>query len=163
MYLFSDDAGPEEAIVTGFGLEIGLRDFYIGMKPRMSSPEAQRLFDMLADIEILHQQQLTQLYTDITGEMITVEEFQTRIVAPAMEGGLTTEQYLERYNLDTERELEILSLAMAIEVQALDLYLRAADASKEKTTRDTLLTIAGEERNHITRLGRYIDRQEEEI
>ena len=77
-----------------------------------------------------------------------------------MEGGLTTQQYLQRYSLDTESELEILSLAMAIEVQALDLYLRAAENSKEAATRDTFFRIAEEERSHIARLGQHIDRQQ---
>jgi len=160
MYLFEDAASPQETIITGFGLEMGLRDFYLRMKSRVASQEAQDLFDTLAGIEIIHQKQLVELYSNITGTQVTVENFQAKIVEPAMEGGLTTEQYLERYNLDSESELEVLSLAMAIEVQALDLYLRAADNSKEKTTRETLLTIADEERSHISRLGQHIDQQQ---
>ena len=161
MYLFRDDAGPEDAIVTGFGLEMGLRDFYVGMQAKVVSREAQDLFEKLAEIEILHQKQLLELYSKATGRAITIEEFQANIVEPAMEGGLTTDQYLERYNLDTESELEILSLAMAIEVQALDLYLRAAGNSTEAGTKDTLYAIAEEERSHITMLGQRIDQQQE--
>ena len=161
MYLFSAEATPEEAIVTGFGLEMGLRDFYLSMKSSVASKNAQDLFDKLADVEILHQKQLIELYTSMTGEAIGLEEFQKKIADPAMEGGLTTEQYLQRYNLDTESELEVLSLAMAIEVQALDLYLRAADKSEDAGTRDTFYRIAEEERSHIARLGQHIDQQQE--
>ncbi len=161
MYLFSAEATPEDAIVTGFGLEMGLRDFYLSMKSSVASKNAQDIFDKLADVEIVHQKQLVELYASLTGEAMTLEEFQKKIADPAMEGGLTTEQYLQRYNLDTESELEVLSLAMAIEVQALDLYLRAAGNSKEAATRDTFFKIAEEERSHIARLGQHIDQQQE--
>lgn len=161
MYLFSADTTPEDAIVTGFGLEMGLRDFYLSMKSNVASPSAQDIFDKLADVEIIHQKQLVELYKDITGQAITLEDFQEKIADPAMEGGLTTEQYLQRYNLDTESELEVLSLAMAIEVQALDLYLRAAASSSEAATGDIFFKIAEEERSHIARLGQHIDQQQE--
>ena len=39
---------------------------------------------------------------------------------PAMEGGLTTAEYLARYRPDLENPADVVSLAMAIEAQALD-------------------------------------------
>jgi rubrerythrin len=157
MFLFSPDSSPEEALITGFGLEMGLRDFYLQMESQMDTTEAKKLFARLAGIEVLHQQQLLDLYRQLTGKSISVEDFESTIVEPAMEGGLTTDQYLERYSVDTQSELEVLSLAMAIEVQALDLYLRAAESSQSEQTREVLLKIAAEERGHISLLAGYID------
>ena len=161
MYLFSADASPEEAIVTGFGLEMGLRDFYLTMQSQVKKEGAKKLFAQLAEIEILHQEQLLELYTTITNKPASIEEFANKVVQPAMEGGLTTTEYMNRYNVDSESELDILSIAMAIEVQALDLYLRAAESSKEDDTKKVLLKIANEERNHIKTLGQYLDQQME--
>lgn len=161
MHLFSRDATPEDVVVTGFGLEMGLRDFYLSMKNQVQSEDAKGIFDELADIEIIHQKQLVELYVSLTGNAVTLEDFQQKIVKPAMEGGLTTDQYLQRYDLDKESDLEVLSLAMSIEVQALDLYLRAAEVSKVSKTRDTLLQIAEDERGHINLLGQHIDQQQE--
>jgi len=53
-----------------------------------------------------------------------------KVVAPAMEGGLTTQEYLRLYQPDLEVAAEVISLAMAIEAQALDLYQRAADRAQ---------------------------------
>lgn len=157
MHLFSSDASIEETIITGFGLEMGLRDFYLTMTSKVQSAEAAELFKTLAEIEILHEKQLLDLYNELVGKTITLEEFQEKIVEPSMEGGLTTEEYMQRYDFDMENELDILSLAMSIEVQALDLYLRAAEGSKVNLVSKTLHTIADEERSHITMLGQRIE------
>lgn len=160
LHLFTREESPEEAIIIGFGLEMGLRDFYLSMLPKVSLETTKSLFKKLADIEILHQQRLVELYEEITGTVLSLEEFAKKIAEPAMEGGLTTEEYLQLYTIDLNSELEVLGLAMAIEAQALDLYMRAADKSKKSETRQVLLQIAEEERNHIERLSSYIDQQE---
>ena len=74
-----------------------------------------------------------------------------------MEGGLTTEEYLALYPTDFEAASEVISLAMGIEAQALDLYLRAADNSTQADTRQVLLHIAEEERAHLKLLGELLD------
>ncbi len=78
-----------------------------------------------------------------------------------MEGGLTTEEYLQLYKIDLDSELEVLGMALAIEAQALDLYLRAGERSDKEETRKILLQIADEERSHIARLSNYIDQHQE--
>ncbi|CAG36030.1 unknown protein [Desulfotalea psychrophila LSv54] len=161
MYLFSPETTAEDAIITGFGLEMGLRDFYLSMKSKVKSEKAAKLFQKLADVELLHEKQLLELYNGLVGEKVSLDEFQKKIVEPSMEGGLTTDQYLQRYDFNMESELDILSLAMAIEVQALDLYLRAADGSEVGLARETLLHIAAEERTHIAMLSQHIDQLEE--
>jgi rubrerythrin len=159
LHLFGQVLKAEEAIITGFGLEMGLRDFYLAMQKRVSREATKTLFGKLADIEILHQEQLVRLYEEITGKRLSLGEFAAHIVEPAMEGGLTTEEYLQLYKTDLDSEAEILSLALAIEAQALDLYLRAADRSTDPGSEGVLRRIAAEERHHIERLGNYIDHQ----
>ena len=161
MHLFAQMGGAEDAVVIGFGLEMGLRDFYTSMQSQVKSEGARALFAKLADIEILHQERLVQLYGELTGNTLSVFEFAARIAEPAMEGGLTTEEYLQRYNVDTGSELDVLGLALAIEAQALDLYLRAAAQSDKPAAQKVLHQIADEERSHIERLGRYIDNRED--
>jgi rubrerythrin len=161
LHLFTREESPEEAIIIGFGLEMGLRDFYLSMLPKVSLEATRSLFNKLADIEILHQQRLVELYKEITGTALSIEEFTKKIAEPAMEGGLTTEEYLQLYKVDINSELEVLGLAIAIEAQALDLYMRAAERSKKSETRQVLLQIAEEERNHIERLSSYIDHRQE--
>ena len=59
----------------GFGLEMGLRDFYLSLGKQVTKESTQSLFAMLADIETLHQERLVKLYTEITGTKISLEEF----------------------------------------------------------------------------------------
>ncbi len=131
------------------------------MQANVSREAAKNLFCKLAAFELIHEERLLELYNDITGNVFTLAEFAEKIVEPAMEGGLTTEDYLQRYKIDQESELEILSLAMAVEAQALDLYSRAAEKSGDDVTRMVLQQIAADERSHIARLAGYIDEQQE--
>ena len=159
LHLFSGVASPEEAIITGFGLETGLREFYLSMQRQVTRASTKSLFGMLADIEILHQDRLVKLYNEINGTTISVADFAEKIAEPAMEGGLTTEEYLQLYQTDLDSELEVLGLALAIEAQALDLYVRAAERGGE--SRKVLLQIAEEERSHMARLSQYIDQEQD--
>jgi rubrerythrin len=140
---------------------MGLRDFYLSMQSKVALESTKKLFGKLADIEIMHQQRLVGLYREVTGIDVSMMEFAEKIAAPAMEGGLTTEEYLQRYSIDPDSELEVLGLALAIEAQALDLYLRAAERSVKQEARQVLRQIAEEERSHLARLAGYIDQQQE--
>ncbi len=163
LHLFSEKTSAEEAIIAGFGLEMGLRDFYLSLQQQVGKESTQSLFALLAEIEIRHQERLLKLYTELTGEKISLEDFAQKIVEPAMEGGLTTEEYLRLYQTDLASEIEVLGLAMAIEAQALDLYSRAAERGREhKGFREVLLQIAEEERSHMARLSTFIDQYQGE-
>jgi rhodanese-related sulfurtransferase/rubrerythrin len=155
--IFSGAETPEQTIIIGYGLEQGLRDFYLEMQKNVTSQKAKDLFQMLADIELQHEKQLVKLYKEMTGSSISEETFQTDKVQPAMEGGLTTEQYLERFSPDLESELDILSLAISIEGQALDLYQRASNRAEQENVKTVLRHIANEERGHIKKLTEYLD------
>jgi rubrerythrin len=163
LHLFSAEVNAREAIITGFGLEMGLRDFYLSMQSKVSQHTTKTLFGKLADVEIIHQERLVKLYSEVTGEAVTINEFAEKFAAPTMEGGITTEDYLQLYETDLDSEIEVLSLALAIEAQALDLYLRAAERSPQEGTRQVLYQIADEERSHIARLSEHIDQQLEMV
>ncbi len=155
--LFDGAESAEQTIIVGYGLEQGLREFYLDMQQNVDDKEAKELFQMLADIELLHQKQLLKLYDQVTGTSMPEDTFEKEKVQPAMEGGLTTAQYLERFSPDLESKLDILSLAISIEAQALDLYQRAADKADQEDVSSILRHIANEERTHINKLTQYLD------
>jgi rubrerythrin len=70
-----------------------------------------------------------------------------------MEGGFTGEEFLEKNRplLDTVENL--LSLAMMLEAQALDLYTRYAQKVEGVQSRSALHAIAEEEKGHLAALG----------
>ena len=151
--LFSGRESPEETLLTAYSLEEGLREFYLSMAGRVKADNARRLFAKLATIEVKHQDRIFNEYRRLSGAAVSREEFARNVVAPAMEGGLTTQDYLERYQPDLEVPEEVISLAMAIEAQALDLYQRAADRAGAGESGAVLSQIANEERAHLEQLG----------
>jgi rubrerythrin len=61
------------------------------------------------------------------------------------------------YHPDIDVVEEVISLAMAIEAQALDLYQRAAQRAEEAASQQMLHQIAGEERSHLEQLGKLFE------
>jgi rhodanese-related sulfurtransferase/rubrerythrin len=153
MHFFSGLESTEQTLVTAFALEEGLRSFYESMAGKVQNEDARRLFTLLAGIEVKHQDRIYTEYLRASGSTLPRAEFAKAIVDPAMEGGLTTEDYLERFQPDMDNVADVVSLAMGIEAQALDLYERAG-ARAATEARAVLLQIADEERAHLVQLGR---------
>ena len=74
-----------------------------------------------------------------------------------MEGGLTTEEYMNLFSPDLESAVDIISIAISIEAQALDLYMRAASNSSEVSGQRMLIKMAEEEKSHLALLGDLLD------
>ncbi len=155
--LFSGKEPPQEALVVAFSLEAGLQEFYETMTPRVTNENARDLCAKLATIEIKHQERILDEWNSLTGSSQSLEEFAEGTVSPAMEGGLTTEQYLAIYKPDLEIPEEVISLAMAIEAQALDLYQRAAEQADNEGSQRVLRQIANEELAHLEQLGKLFE------
>lgn len=155
--LFSGRESPEETLIVAYGMEQGLRDFYLTTIPDLDNPEVKKLFSQLADIEILHQDRIFELYLKTTDETVSRKDFEGRIVVTAMEGGLTTEEYINRLQPNLEDVREAVAIAMSIEAQALDLYQRAAQRSSREQSRAVLTQIASEEQVHLNKLGELMD------
>ena len=155
--LFSGDETPETTLIVAYSLETGLRDFYLTMVPKIQNPEAQTLFNQMADIELKHQDRIFAEYRELMGPSIDRESFEQKTLKGVVEGGLTTDEYIKRFKPSLESPIDIISLAMSIEAQALDLYQRAADRSKDPRGQKALRQIADEEKAHLTQLGRLMD------
>jgi sulfur-carrier protein adenylyltransferase/sulfurtransferase len=152
--LFSGAESPQDTLLVAFGLEEGLRTFYEGMSQKVTNESARQLFGQLSEIEVKHQNRIFSEYLKLTGSSMSRADFIQKILPAAMEGGLTTEEFLQRYPHDLESQTEIISLAMGIEAQALDLYQRAAERVMPDATKTALMQIASEERTHLQQLGK---------
>jgi rhodanese-related sulfurtransferase/rubrerythrin len=155
--LFMGDESPEKTLLVAYSLEAGLRDFYLSMIPKVKNEAAKALFEKLSEIEAKHQSRVFEEYIKISGKSLSLEEFEKNTLLKAVEGGLTTDEYVNLFRPDWESTTDIVELAMSIEAQALDLYLRAADRSPETESRQVLIRIAEEERAHLTQLGNLIE------
>jgi rhodanese-related sulfurtransferase/rubrerythrin len=158
LQIFSGTESPEETLMTAYTLEEGLREFYLSMVKQVKDENTRRLFDKLSAIEVKHQERIFNEYRRISGVVLTREDFAQKAGAPSMEGGLTTQEYLQLYQPDLEVQAEVISLAMAIEAQALDLYQRAADRAGTTESQNVLMQIANEERAHLEQLGALFEK-----
>jgi len=148
---------PQEVIVLAYGMEQGLADFYARVLGMTQDSAVQKIIGNLVQIEEKHKDRLFALYQAL--EPTTQERtlFEERIVSGVMEGGFTGEEFLEKNKplLDTVENL--LSLAMMLEAQALDLYTRYAQKVEDVQSRSVLHDIAEEEKGHLATLGALVE------
>ncbi len=161
MQLFEELTSAEQVLSIAYSLEEGLKDFYLKMMRRVTNNSAADLFKKLAHVEDIHKDRLFDEYARLTGS-IDRSSFEKALVQENMEGGLTTEEYLDRFQPDMEEVEEVISLAMSIEAQALDLYTRAAKKAKDSNNQKVLNRIAAEEKIHLEQLGILLDKTMDE-
>ena len=155
--LFTGDESPEKTLVVAYSLEAGLRDFYLSMITKVKNNDTKDLFQKLSEIEVKHQDRIFNEYITITGKSVNRDEFEKRTVSKEVEGGLTTEEYMNLFQPDLESLEDMISLAMSIEAQALDLYMRASDKTSNPQSKKMLTQIADEERTHLAQLGKLME------
>jgi sulfur-carrier protein adenylyltransferase/sulfurtransferase len=148
---------PQEVIVLAYGMEQGLADFYSKVSTLTHDLEAGEMIGKLVLIEEKHKDKLFALYQTLEPSTLDRKLFEDRVVSGVMEGGFTGEEFLEKNKplLDTVENL--LSLAMMLEAQALDLYTRYAQKVEDVQSRSVLHDIAEEEKGHLATLGALVE------
>jgi rubrerythrin len=155
--LLTGSESIEETLVAAYSLEAGLRDFYRSMTAKVPHADVKSLFQKLSDIETLHQDRIFDEYLQVSGKTVSREDFDANAVGGAVEGGLTTDEYIGMYQPDMASAVDVISLAMSIEAQALDMYTRASERSTDPRSKEALQRIAEEERGHLKQLGKLMD------
>lgn len=156
--LLSGRESLEEVLIVAYSLEQGLEDFYRSMIEQVDNDAVKSIFNRLASIEAIHRENLLTLYREIGGKKADHEQIRSKLLPDIVEGGLSTEEYLNLYNPNLDSVGDVVGMAMSIEAQALDLYDRAARQAVEETTRSTLYQIASEETTHLQQLGNLMER-----
>jgi sulfur-carrier protein adenylyltransferase/sulfurtransferase len=157
MAYFSGNESPRETIQVAYGMEVGLGEFYRKTAEQIEDSQAADILIKLADIEEKHQLRLLELYGNIVGETIDKATFEKDVLASVMEGGFTTEEFLDQYRSYMQTVVDVLNIAMMLETQAMDLYMRYADKSADEETQKILAGLAEEEKGHLKRLGDLLD------
>ena len=155
--LLTGNESIEETLIIAYSLEVGLQDYYVTMIDKVDVDEVKSLFRKLSDIEVIHQNRILKEYVQITGKEIDRGTFESEQVEKAVEGGLTTDEYIRLFKPDLNVSSDIVDLAMSIEAQALDLYTRVANRSTDERSQGALNKIAEEERVHLEQLAKLMD------
>jgi len=155
--LFTGKEEPLDILKVAYSLEQGLREFYLQMERKAENPKIEDLFARLSEIEVKHQMSIYIAYNDISTKEVSKDEFEKMVEIKALEGGLSTREYLELFGSDLDSETQVVSLAMSIEAQALDLYQRLSLKVENRQSRDIINQIAKEEKAHLASLGNLMD------
>jgi sulfur-carrier protein adenylyltransferase/sulfurtransferase len=140
-----------------YSMEKALQLFYENLQQQSQDQEVKELFGQLARVEIRHEERLFETYRQIEPGAQDRESFEAAIAPNKLEGGFDAEEFLETNKSHLQTSPQVLDLAMMLETQALDLYLRFADRCKQAQTREVLFSLAGEEKAHLASLGRLLD------
>ena len=76
-----------------------------------------------------------------------------------MEGGFTADDFNAQNRSGLQTTEEVLSLAMMVEAQAMDLYLRYADMRVALEAKKILCQLADEEKAHLHSLGALLEQK----
>ncbi len=155
--LFNGKEDPTDVLKVAYSLEQGLREFYVTMEKDATHEKVKDLFGKLSEIEVKHQMSIYLAYNDLIDEDVSKEQFEQMVETRALEGGLSTQEYLDLYSPDLSSEIDVISLAMSIEAQALDLYQRVALNITNEDSRKIVQKIANEEMVHLESLGKLMD------
>jgi len=153
MMLVKGDETPQDIICLAYGLEEGLRKFYAAATQMAIEAEVTTVLSQLAEIEERHKQRLFDLYKAIDAADTTIESFENKVNSELMEGGFDPDKLLEASKPAFKNATEVLSFAMMLEAQGMDLYMRYADKSEDAQVKEILYKMADEEKSHLKSLG----------
>ena len=138
MMLVKGDETPQDIICLAYGLEEGLRKFYAAATQMAIEAEVIKVLSQLAEIEERHKQRLFDLYKAIDAADTTIESFESKVNSELMEGGFDPDKLLESSKPAFKNATDVLSLAMMLEAQGMDLYMRYADKSEDAQVKEIL-------------------------
>jgi len=153
MMLLKGDETPQDIICLAYGLEEGLKKFYAAATQMAIEAEVIKVLSQLAEIEERHKQRLFDLYKAIDAADTTIESFENKVNSELMEGGFDPDKLLESSKPAFKNTTDVLSFAMMLEAQGMDLYMRYADKSEDAQVKEILYKMADEEKTHLKSLG----------
>jgi len=155
--LVKGDESPAAIIILAYGMEKALQLFYETLKAQSPDKELQDLFGKLAKVEVGHERRLFEVYSRVASGGQDLASFEATIMPQTLEGGFSAAEFLQTNKSHLQTVPEVLDLAMMLETQALDLYLRFAGRCGQPQTKEVLYALAGEEKAHLARLGRLME------
>lgn len=155
--MVSGDETPAEIIKLAYGMETGMQRFYKEMHQGTEDQELRGLFKQLADIEERHKKLLYELNAKTEPSKEDLERFEADADSIVLEGGFRMAEFMEANKRFLQTVHDVIYLAMMLETQALDLYLRFADKSTHVEAKEVLFKIADEEKAHLAALGRLLE------
>jgi len=127
----------------------------------VADEETKRLFSGLTTAEEHHKASLVNLYKTYTGEEpgpdFPGSIIQTEASGDIMEGGMRVSEALKW--LKGKNSATIFELAMALETNAYDLYIKMSRQLKDPGSREVFDRLSKEEKKHLELLAALFERK----
>ena len=150
------EMSPVEVVDFAMGMEKGLAAFYVLAAHKCEDKAVADLLNKLAGFEEKHQQRLLELRQTLKGAAENPQSLGGKSLS-VMEGGFDTTDFMEKNQPLMETTADVLSLAMMLESQGFDLYVRFAGHLDDEKSRVMLHGISDDEKAHLRTLGEMIE------
>jgi rubrerythrin len=155
--LITGDETLARTLVVAYGLEMGLARFYREAAAQAPAGPTRELLAELAGLEQGHQARVWTLYAGQTAAPLDQGALAAQATDLVMEDGQEVARALAALNPGGLGPSGVLEMAMALETQALDLYLRLARKAGQADARAALVQLAQEEKAHLTALSQRLE------
>jgi len=156
---FSKASGPEELISLSFALEEGNRVFYERISQDQKEEEAASIFRSMGQAEERHKETLRELHARVSGKGGNPPQPEGLEAGGFLEGGAPLGETLEWAKGKALQE--ILELAIAMEANALDRYIKMGRAVADERSSEVFLALSREEQKHLERMTALLGRLRE--
>jgi rubrerythrin len=159
--------GPPEAGIAWFAvgttaadmaalawaLEENTRLFYTALAGMRPGTDEADLFLSLVEAEEYHKKTLETVHNRLTDE--AVDRFYRKQSVRILEGGIEMDEALKWAEGKPARR--VLNLAIGLEANAYDRYLKMMEKAADEDSRDVFETVAREEKGHLKGLAGLLD------
>ena len=153
---FPHTARAEAMISLSFALEEGNRLFYDLISQDIREEEAASIFRLLGQAEERHKGTLRELHARLSGKGGDPAPLEEMEAGRFLEDGAPLGETLEWAKGKTLDE--IVELAIAMEANSLDRYIKMGRAVADERSREVFLTLSREEQEHLERMTSLMDR-----
>ena len=156
LFLLKGRETADELMSLALALEEGSRIFYTGIAELTSDAEGKSIFTTIAEAEAKHKTNILQAYTLVTGESVSEDIFDREPLKGVMEGGVRIEDAIGHIKKQGKALLDMLEIAMQVETNSLDLYIKMFRKIADKSAKDIFGSLIEEEKLHLSRLGKLL-------
>lgn len=151
--LLSSEAAPGVTLALALALEMRLGAWYGGLAETSGDPELAATWRQLAGFEEKHANRVRGLIRRMKLDEPDAATLARIVPEGLVEGGRAGSDYAVERGGGPESVVEVLELAMAVEAQAMDLYVRLAARAADHDSRGVLERLSNEEKGHLKALG----------
>ena len=159
MFLLAGVTGDGDLLRLAGDLEEGARLFYEAVGDILTDDSSKRIFQSLADAEEKHRQRLLEACGRLFPETACETPAAGKKAPVHTEGAFRLEDLTAWCREPGREPFAILELAMQVEANSLDFYLKLLAAPEYSSLGGVLEPLVADEKKHLEQLGSLLERE----